>query len=283
MLVHLPLDIHPALLLVAALGFGWILPAIMGISSLFGGMGRSSQQNRQDQNQFTQNQNQLGLQQYGIQQGAASNALNATNTQLGQQQQALLNLLGLQETGTMNRALLDLNQRRFNQDQREFALNAPSTRGRQAIVGSLLQNIQPVQMSNLNPRIARSMPTITGGLTPAALGADARQMGRLLSSNAIQGQMRGDPLDSMSIPSMPDTSRSLIDPSRYPDPQSSLLTPPTGQGYRGPSSMESILGLLGAINPVLGAWSAGGGSLPGQRNDFMQFSNYLPAPPGARG
>lgn len=209
---------------------GW-LPVALGIGSMVTNMlGGNKKQNREAQNAAMPTQNQQELDRYRA------------------QQQSILQALLGQSNEQINQANVDLRQR-------DFALNAPSVRGKQALLGSLMQNMQPVSFSGLSPQLAARMPKISGGLNPAAIGPLARQMGLLMQQNALSGQRAGDKF----APLLPT------------DFKGGLLPPPQLQRYQGPGKTESILGLLG-----MGLGIAG--SLAGRGEDSGEVNNSMPNP-----
>ena len=239
--------------------FPLLLPLIMGASSIFSGLGAGRSQERQSQNAATSNSNDALARMFGTQQAGASNAYNT-------QQQAILQALGLQSREGLDLGDLDLRQR-------QFALDAPTTRGRQALTGSLLQRLQPVTMSGLPSRISSRMPTISGGLSPAAIGPLARQMGLLMQQNAVSGQRRGD---QFATPQRTNFTGGVLNGGN------SLLTPPTMQGYQQPGRAESLLGMLGMIGPAISGFQAARGpgqpsAMPGQGQTI-----YSPTIPGSQ-
>ncbi len=248
----------------------FLLPAIGILSSLFGSAGAGRSQERQSQNDAASRGNDTISRLFATQQGAASNAYNT-------QQQAILQALGLQSREGLDLGDLDLRQR-------QFALDAPTTRGRQALTGSLLQRLQPVTMSGLPSRISSRMPTISGGLSPAAIGPLARQMGLLMQQNALSGQRAGD---RFTPPQRTNFTGGVL-------PQPSPLQPPQMQGYQQPGRGESLLGMLGMIGPAISGFQAARGptqpnAMPGQGQTIYsptipgsQFS-YRPPPPPMRG
>lgn len=76
--------------------------------------------------------------------------------------------------------------------QRNFALQAPSQRASNAVRGDVLANAQDVSFSGLPPRLQGMIPTISGGLRPSMFSPQTRQLGGLLSSQALEGQQKGD-------------------------------------------------------------------------------------------
>lgn len=162
---------------------------------------------------------------------AASRADDRQNDQYRTLQQALIQLLLAGSNENRDNARIDL-------DQRRFALDAPRERGRQALLGSLLQNMQPVRFSGLSPQLQARMPQITGGLTPAALGPQARQMGALMQQNAVSSQQRGDQFSAL-----PRTNF-----------LAGLLPPPQMSGHQGPGRLEALLGLIGMGAGIYGQY-----------------------------
>lgn len=211
------------------------LPLIDGISQVAGGAAKGSADSRNAQNQQMLSQDRNKLDAYQA------------------QQQAILQALGMQERGALDRANLDLNQR-------QFALQAPQVRGKQALLGSLLQNLQPVSLSGLNPKIAKNMPQISGGLSAAALGPMAREFGGLLQSNALAGQQKGD----------------TFDPIAQTDFKGGLIAPPQLSQLKQAGFLEKLLGGIGLGGSLLSPFLKG---LGGGQNDFMAFDRTL-TPPG---
>ena len=110
----------------------------------------------------------------------------------------------------MNRATLDLNQR-------NFALNAPTTRMSQSARGSMLANAQDLQISH--PRA--NIPTITGGMRPSALSPETRQLGQLVARQALMSQMKGDTFDA--VPQQNWQGGVVAPPGVTPQPQAGAL------------------------------------------------------------
>ena len=131
-------------------------------------------------------------------------------TQYGINQQAILDALKQAESANMNRATLDLNQR-------NFALNAPTTRMSQSARGSMLANAQDLQISH--PRA--NIPTITGGMRPSALSPETRQLGALVARQTLLDQMKGDTFDA--VPQQNWQGGVVAPPGVTPQPQASGL------------------------------------------------------------
>lgn len=173
----------------------FVIPAVMGIASLFRGLGGAAQGASAGRQQETQNnatQDNQRTSQYGINQAAILEALKAA------------------EAGNMNRAGLDL-------QRRQFSLDAPSQRMSQSARGSMLANAQDVQISH--PRA--NIPTITGGMRPSALSQETRDLGSLVARQALMAQMRGDTFED--VPQQNWQGGVQTPPGVTPQPQASGL------------------------------------------------------------
>lgn len=256
--------------------------AIAGIlGSLLGGAGRRQANERTNQNDFQQRQNQLGLSQYGIQQnallqallagdrgamdrystqqGATTNALNSgsqeATSRYGIQQGATQNALGQQSAEGLQRA--------------QLGLQAPNVRARQSILGSLMQNMQPVTVEP-SPNVRGHVPKISGGLTPAALDPMTRQHGGELMKAALQAQLSGSDVPTatnfrggvMQAPAPTDFRSGVLQPPPSTDYTRGLIEPPAMTGYQQPGRLESILSLLSSLLSGASGIGAAAGRAP---------------------
>lgn len=200
---------------------GAILGAATGLGSLFGGAGRGAAAERQSQNDFIQRENQMRL------------------SQQQAQQQALMQLLGLDERATMDRA--------------QLGIAAPSARTKQAVIGSLLSRLQPASVqAPAGVRVGQ----IRGGLGDAIGGGAMRQAGNALSSQALQAL-----LSRSDVPAVTNYAKT------------GLVAPAQMQGYKKAGKGESIMsaigvggGLASILGPLLAKKSGGGGSSSGGVN-----------------
>lgn len=126
---------------------------------------------------------------------------------------------GTQQGAQFNLGALDLQRQQFGEQAR-------GTRGKQATIGNLLQNIQDVSLNV--PGIAKG--NITGGLRPSALGPGGRAAGGELARQAMLKLMTPDTFTGGEI---------LTPPELTPIPQ--------------PSTLENIGGAGGVIGNILGA------------------------------
>lgn len=180
---------------------GTILGAITGLGSILGGAGRGAAAERQSQNDFLQRENQMRLQQYAA------------------QQQALAQLLGLDESATMNRA--------------QLGIQAPSARAKQAVVGSLLARLQPARVT---PPSGVRMGQLSGGLGGAIGNGGMQQAGNALLAQALQALI----------------AKSDV-PGQTNYAQRGLLQTPAMAAYKGAGKGESLLSALGLAGGVAGA------------------------------
>lgn len=219
---------------------GWVQLALMGGMALASALAKNKAKNRETQNAAVSNENDQRMR---LQQA---------------RQQALVNLLLGEANQNFRNADIDL-------EQRKFALDAPGTRGKQALFGSLMQNLQPAKLTGLSPKLAAKMPTITGGLTADAISPQARQMGGLMQQNAVAGQQAGDrfaPIPQVNF-------------------RQGLLPDPMLQGYKGPGKGESILGLIGLAGQIYEQYQ-------NQQNGDVNYgfeaanTSYSPVIPGSQ-
>jgi hypothetical protein len=174
------------------------------LGKVFGGAAKGQAQERAGQNNFAQTQNQQTLSKYGIDQGARTSLSN------------------LQEGATMDRAKL--------------GIQAPQARMKQALLGSMLQNMQSAKVSA--PSGIR-MGSISGGLDPSMLlSAATRAGGGELEKQALMALM-----SKSDVPAATDyvTSGKVDDP--------------TMQNYKNPGKVESLLSILGGVGSAAGAIS----------------------------
>lgn len=173
------------------------------LGKLFGGAAKGQTQERAAQNDAAQASANRATSQYGIQQGAMNN------------------LLGQQEQSTLNRA--------------QMGISAPSARMKQAILGSLLQNVQDAKVT---PPAGVNMAQLSGGLKPSTLSAATRAGGGELEKQALMALM-----SKSDVPAATDFVGK------------GLLTPPASPDYKSAGTGESLLSLLGLLGGVGGAIS----------------------------
>lgn len=168
----------------------------------------------------------------GAGKGASDQRMSENDQRLRQAQmtnQYNLSSAGLQSSDNMNRARVDL-------DRREFQQREPGAQARQAMVGSLLNRIQPLRLSGLSSRVQASMPQMNSIID--AIGPEARQAGSLLAQRGLSGLESG-PTQFSEIPAL------NIPPAQMAALQKSGL-------------LEKILGTVGLIGSGVGALDAAG-------------------------
>lgn len=131
---------------------------------------------------------------------------------------------GLQNADNFGRANLDLNRKRFQQ-------NEPGQQARQAMIGSLLQRIQPLKMSGLSDRVSARMPKMNSIID--ALGPEARSAGGLLAQRGLSGLESGG--------------------TQFQDVPALNLPPATMAALQKSGLLEKLLGAGGLIGSTVGA------------------------------
>lgn len=93
-------------------------------------------------------------------------------------------------TNTLNKANTEM-------DQAKYALTAPQQRASNSVRGDVLANVQ--DFSYGAPRMVGNIPvpTSTGGRRPSILSDNTRQLGRLMSSEALASQQAGNPFSAL--------------------------------------------------------------------------------------
>lgn len=205
-----------------------MLPLVLAGASLLGGLmgkaGGGAASERQSANNFAQQQGQLQNQQYGTQQSALANLLNT--------------------------------QQRDSMDRARLGVAAPSQRMRQAVLGSLLQNLQAAKVT---PPAGVNMGQMSGGLTPDALSGAVRAGGGELQRQALIALLTGSDM-----------------PKSVDYVQQGMLKPPTLPTFKQPGKLESILsagGLVGAGASGLMGLLGGRGGVTGSSMGGATGSN----------
>ena len=156
---------------------GGVLSGLGNAAPALGGLVAGRQAGREVQTRVQQEQDRLAQGLYG---GQLSAANIGTNQQLAG-------------------ANLDLNRR-------QFGLSAPQTRASNAVRGDILANARdfsygaPSMIGNI------PVPSSSGGLRPSIFSQNTRDLGALMSSQALEGQQSGDafsPLNFSPLPTAP--------------------------------------------------------------------------------
>lgn len=170
--------------------------------------------------------------------GAAGGRAQGRIDEAGIQQRQDSNMLERARLVALNSEL----QNRFALDkstadlaQRRFGLEAPGARASNAVRGDILARAQDatVDAGSLGPNI--HVPTISGGLRPSMFSDSTRQLGGLMSAQALAGQQAGDTFDPLTYNAPPPI------PGLTPLPESGTL--------------DSILNTAGVVGTGLDAFS----------------------------
>ncbi len=153
---------------------GLVIPELGKIAS---GIAGARAQGRQAAATTNTARDQLATQQYQTQQNAQ-----------------IQSLLGA-ENANMNRANLGLSQAGMDLNQRKFALDAPNARAGQAVRGDMLNRSTAFRI----PDTARiKVNHIQGGFNADMLSPETRQLGRVMTQQALNAQQKGDTFAPMS-------------------------------------------------------------------------------------
>lgn len=222
----------------AALMAAGPIAGLMG--KIFGGAAKGSADQRMGENQQALLQAQL----------ANRDTLDrASLTSANQNTRA-----GMQNADNQFRAGLDMERKRFTQTE-------PNMQARQALVGNLMERIQPLALSGLSDRVSASMPKMNSILD--SLGPEAREAGSLLAKRGLSGLQVG-PSQFADIPPVMLPEVLKLPPAQIAAMQKSGL-------------LEKIMGGLGIAGSVVGALgdleSVDGGDTPSHT-----MSNRMPSP-----
>jgi hypothetical protein len=236
------------------------LPAILQGASLlgkvFGGAAKGSADQRTTENQQRLQQQQQ--QNWDVIQRALLQSNNA-NTRASMQNEAAQARAAIQNANAMARASMtnsDTYQRAgMDLARRQFAQQEPSVQARQAMAGSLLSRIQPVQIAGAPAGVGVKSSIMD------ALGPEARQSGALLAQRGLSGLQRG-PAQFSELPpvSLPDAYL----PDAVSLPEIMNLPPATQAALQKSGMLEKIMGGLGLAGNIAGAV----GSLGTKKSNF---------------
>lgn len=161
--------------------------------------------------------------------GSADQRMSENNqrlTQAGMQGQYGLNRAQSMNSDALSRANLDLNRRAFSQQE-------PTAQARQALMGSLLERIQPMALSGVSDRV--HIPTLNNSII-SAIGPEAREAGALLAQRGLSGLQSG----GTKFPELP---ASITVPEQMPY---------LSQALQKSSLLEKLLGAGGLIGSTVG-------------------------------
>lgn len=164
---------------------------------------------------------------------------NQALTNANQQNQLALALAQLKSSDAMQRAQMqnsyNLSGANVDLARKQFAQSEPSVQARQAMIGSLLNRIQPASLSGLSDRV--QIPNLQNSII-SALGPEARQAGALLAQRGVSGLQNPTKFDPLPAASMPG-------PLELPAMQQAQL--------QKSGLLEKILGGAGLVGSTIGA------------------------------
>lgn len=96
----------------------------------------------------------------------------------------------------------DANQRQdlLRLQAAKLNLDAPGQRAHNSVQGDILANAQPISINGPITHTGGKMPRISGGLSPALLSDNSRQLGQNMSRQALLSQMQGDAFSPTPLP-----------------------------------------------------------------------------------
>ncbi len=225
------------------------LPAITAgaslLGKLFGGAAKGSADQRMAENQQRLQQqqglNSDALQRAMLQSNNANQRASMTNDynalRASIQNANSLARAGMQNSDTYQRAGIDLDRKRFTQQE-------PNAQARQALAGSLLSRIKPVQIAGMPAGMGVKSSILD------AIGPEAREAGSLLAQRGLSG-LRSGPSKFSDLPpvSLPDATM----PGELSLPGIMNLPPATQAALQKSGLLEKIMGGLGLGGSIVGA------------------------------
>jgi hypothetical protein len=245
---------------------GALLPALLGgigaaaggVGNVLGSAGQGQAAERAGQNNFQQNANRDALSSYGTQQSALLQALLAGDRgamdRANLQQGATTNAMQGRQSATTN-ALSQQSAEGLARAQ--LGLQAPSVRAKQSVLGSLMKNLQDVDIQG--PASQRGhVPTITGGMRPSNLDPQTRAHGEELMKAAMAAQLSGSDIPAATDfkSGIQDWDKSVLEAPAATDYSKGILAPPKLAGYEEPGKLETGLSAGGTIASILAALQA---------------------------
>ena len=191
------------------------LPAITAGAGLLGKLFSGAAKGSADQ-RMGENQQRLQQQQLQNSDALARAALMNNNA---------TTRASMANTDNYNRAGLDLERKQFSQRE-------PSVQARQALAGSLLSRIKPVQIAGMPEGMGVRSSIID------TIGPEAREAGSLLSKRGLSGLRSGPTqFDEMPAVSLPDILS---------------LPPATQMALQKSGLLEKLLGGAGLVGSIMG-------------------------------
>ena len=102
--------------------------------------------------------------------------------------------------GRMQEAALNSQYDRTGLEAARLNLQAPQMRAANSVKGDILAGVQPYHVSGPITHTGGKMPGSTGGLSPALLSQNSRQIGQGMSRDALLSQLKGDAYTPLPLP-----------------------------------------------------------------------------------
>jgi hypothetical protein len=170
--------------------------------------------------------------------GYGPSPLSSLSTTAGSVAQQIAN-------GEIAQAKLQQGQDQNQLAREKLALQAPGMEASNSVRGDILANAQD---ANITPPAGVTMPTITGGLRPSMFSSNTRQLGGVMSRNALANELAGTDVA----------------------PLTPLPSPPTGAGALQGVALGA--GFLNALSPLMG----GNGSSSTPNLNAPNYGNNAP-------
>lgn len=215
-----------------------MLGAILGGAGLIGKLFSGASKGAADQRGF-ENQQRLSQQQIqnnDILQRALLQSNNA-NQRASMSNENAYQRASMQNADTYQRANIDMAQRRFTQTE-------PNHQARQALAGSLLSRLQPVQIAGMPAGMGVKSSIID------AIGPEAREAGSLLAQRGLSG-LRSGPSKFSDLPAASLPGLTLPDVLNLP--------PATQAALQQSGLLEKIMGGVGLAGSIIGGLGELGG------------------------
>jgi hypothetical protein len=206
------------------------------IVGTLGGIATGSATERGKENQYLDSFNRSLVGRYGIEQGAALDAL----LQAGRDKMTGYGVNQVATTSALQ------NQSAENLARARLGLEAPTTRARQSVMGSMMQNLQPRTVT-APPGQAGHQYTSRGGLNASVLDPMTRQHGTELMKDALNAQ-----LTKSDVPAATNFMGGVLAKPEPTDYSKALIKPPTFREYQDPGKLESISSAGGTLADILG-------------------------------
>jgi hypothetical protein len=163
----------------------------------------------------------------------------------------------LDRYATQQRSILDAAQAMASQNKTDaqMGLDAPTARGKQALLGDALANYQYKA-----PTHARANVVDFG--SPFNLSANTRELGGMLSAGALNDQKQGNsPLSKVDF-------------------QSALIAPPNQTALPQSSWLDKLLNAAGTVGTIAGGVGEAANAFGGEKSTAKSIADFVPVETG---